>query len=142
MLLALCHLRGQAAAPAPAGLNRLGLVKYGLASGAALPFSCLAVLTGWWPLLALCVPAFYAAEAQLVFLFPLALDGCAAPYCAARRLTVRAGGTAAVMGTVLPLAGVMLFGGFAGRGFVRCWCLGCLAVCLWYEDLRREGLKP
>jgi predicted MPP superfamily phosphohydrolase len=30
----------------------------------------------------------------------------------------------------------MLFGGLVGRGFLRCWCLGCLAVCLWYEDLR------
>src|SRR5262249_37135522 len=28
-----------------------------------------------------------------------------------------------------------LFGGLAGRGFLRSWCLGCLAVCLWYEDL-------
>ena len=49
-------------------------------------------------------------------------------------------GTAMGRGTTLiftlPVAGVMLFGGFAGRGFVRCWCLGCLAVCLWYEGLR------
>jgi hypothetical protein len=142
MLLALAYLRGETAAAPPAGLNRLGLVKYGLATGAALPFVGLAVLTGVWPVLVLCVPAFYAAEAQLVFLFPLALDGCQAPYRAAHRLTVRAGGTGAVMGVVLPLAGVMLFGGFAGRGFVRCWCLGCLAVCLWYEDVRREELKP
>jgi hypothetical protein len=27
-----------------------------------------------------------------------------------------------------------------GRGFVRCWCLGCLAVCLWYEDLRLHSV--
>jgi hypothetical protein len=32
----------------------------------------------------------------------------------------------------------MLLGGLAGRGFVRSWCLGCLAVCLWYEDLRTD----
>ena len=42
------------------------------------------------------------------------------------------------MGTVLPLAAVMLFGGLIGKGFVRSWCLGCLAVCIWYEELRQE----
>src|SRR5205823_3911054 len=30
--------------------------------------------------------------------------------------------------------------GIVGRGFVRCWCLGCLAVCLWYEDLRLQSV--
>jgi hypothetical protein len=25
-------------------------------------------------------------------------------------------------------------------GFVRSWCLGCLAVCIWYEDLRGADL--
>ena len=46
------------------------------------------------------------------------------------------------MATVMPLAAVMLAGGFLGRGFVRSWCLGCLAVCLWYEHLRLEGPPP
>lgn len=142
MLLALAHLRGGPAPAPPPGLNRLGLVKYGLATAAALPFAMLAILADCWPLLLLCVPAFYAAEAQLVFLFPLVLDGNATPYRASRRLTSRAGGTSVVMGVVLPLAAVMLGGGFVGRGFVRSWCLGCLAVCVWYEDLRREELIP
>jgi hypothetical protein len=82
------------------------------------------------------VLAFYAFEAQMVFLIPLALDGAPRPLREARRWARRAGGTRAVVGVVLPLAAVMLLGGLAGRGFLRCWCLGCLAVCLWYEDLR------
>jgi predicted MPP superfamily phosphohydrolase len=45
------------------------------------------------------------------------------------------------MRVVVPLACTMLFGGLAGRGFLRCWCLGCLAVCLWYEDLRNLPLS-
>ena len=53
---------------------------------------------------------------------------------------MRAGGTLAVMAVVLPVAAVMLFGGFARQGFVRSWCLGCLAVCIWYEDLRGADL--
>jgi hypothetical protein len=73
-----------------------------------------------------------------VFLFPLAVDGCGRPFREARRWTCRAGGTVAVMAVVLPVAAVMLLGGLARQGFVRCWCLGCLAVCLWYEDLRRS----
>jgi hypothetical protein len=81
---------------------------------------------------------FYAVEAQMVFLFHLALDGSARPFADARCWTRRAGGTVAVMRVVVPLACTMLFGGLAGRGFLRSWCLGCLAVCLWYEDLRNN----
>jgi hypothetical protein len=86
------------------------------------------------------VLVFYAIEVQMVFLFPLALDGCARPFRTARAWTRRAGGTIAAMRVVLPVAGVMLLGGMVGRGFVRCWCLGCLAVCLWYEDLRLHSV--
>jgi len=95
------------------------------------------------PLVALLVvPAFYAVEAQMVFLFPLALDGSPQLFRQARALTVQAGGTLAVMRTVLPLATVMLGGGIVGLGFVRSWCLGCLAVCLWYEQVRAAAAVP
>jgi hypothetical protein len=117
-------------------LNALGIVKYGLAGGAALLVIAATLLLGCWPLCVLSVPAFYAVEAQMVFLFPLVLDRYDNPFREARRWTVRAGGTLAVMRIVLPLAAVMLLGGFARQGFVRSWCLGCLAVCVWYEDLR------
>jgi hypothetical protein len=137
MRLTLEHLRGQPLAGAASNLNGLGLLKYGLACAAALGWFVL-TMTCHRPLLALlCVPVFYAIEAQMVFLFPLALDGSVRPFREARRWTRRAGGTLAVMAIVLPLAATMLFGGFLGRGFVRSWCLGCLAVCLWYEHLRR-----
>ena len=136
MRLALETVRGIPCPPQGAGYGRLGFTKYGLAAAAALLWAGVA-----WalrlPLLApLAVVVFYAIEAQMVFLFPLALDGCVRPFRAARAWTRRAGGTLAVLRVVLPLASVMLLGGLAGRGFVRCWCLGCLAVCLWYEDLR------
>jgi hypothetical protein len=140
MRMALAHLRGQQL-PAPGlSLNALGTIKYALAGGAALLVAAAAVLLHAWPLLVLCVPAFYAVEAQMVFLFPLTLDGAARPFREARRWTVRAGGTLAVMAVVLPVAAFMLFGGFARQGFVRSWCLGCLAVCIWYEDLRGADL--
>jgi predicted MPP superfamily phosphohydrolase len=140
MRLALSHLRGQNLPTPGLNVNALGTIKYGLASGAALVVAAGAVLLHAWPLLLLCVPAFYAVEAQMVFLFPVALDGAARPFREARRWTACAGGTLAVMAVVLPLAAFMLFGGFLGQGFVRSWCLGCLAVCIWYEDLR--GLDP
>jgi hypothetical protein len=137
MRLALEHLRGQPLAGSTSDLNRLGLYKYGLAS--ALALSWLAVMT--WLRCSLAgafgVLVFYAVEAQMVFLFPIALEGSARPFHEARRWTRRAGGTLAVMRVVLPLAATMLFGGLRGRGFVRSWCLGCLAVCIWYERLRR-----
>lgn len=138
MRLALEHLRGQPLKGAAYDLNRLGLIKYGLACAAALAWLVL-TMRCQLPLLAvLCVPVFYALEAQMVFLFPLALDGSMRPFGEARRWTRRAGGTATVIIIVLPLAATMLFGGLLGRGFVRSWCLGCLAVCLWYEDLRMK----
>src|SRR5207244_10397260 len=89
-------------------------------------------------LVPLAAVAFYAVEAQMVFLFPLALDGSARPFADAWRWTRHAGGTVAVMRVVVPLACTMLFAGLAGGGFLRSWCLGCLAVCLWYEDLRND----
>ena len=81
-----------------------------------------------WPLAIL---AFYAVEAQMVFLFPLALDGCATPLRGSLALTRRAGGTLKVMGTVLPIAWHMLSG-----ASLRSWCHGCLAIVLWYEAIR------
>ncbi len=138
MRLALETERGQPCPPTSLNFQRLGLIKYGLASGLALLWAV--AVCAWhvaW-LAPLAIVVFYAVEVQMVFLFPLALDVSARPFVDARRWTRRAGGTIAAMRVVLPLAGTMLFGGLAGRGFLRCWCLGCLAVCLWYEDLRHD----
>jgi predicted MPP superfamily phosphohydrolase len=138
MRLVLETLRGRSCRPSALNYQWLGLIKYGLATGAALLWAAAACAAHIPWLAPLAIVAFYAVEAQMVFLFPLALDGSARPFAAARRWTRRAGGTLAVMRVVLPLACTMLFGGLAGRGFLRCWCLGCLAVCLWYEDLRKD----
>lgn len=127
---ALGELRGAPPLRSVRSLQRLGLAKYALA---LIPAALGARL-----LLPAAVPAFYVAEAQMAFVIPAALDGCPAPFAESRRLLVRAGGTWAALGTLLPIAAFMLLGGFGGQGFLRSWCLGCLAVCLWYERLRRE----
>jgi len=135
MRLALETPRGRPCPATAINYQRLGLIKYGLAGAVAL-LAAVAACAGHVPwLVPLAAVAFYAVEAQMVFLFPLALDGSGRPFGDARRWTRRAGGTVTVMRVVLPLACTMLFGGLAGRGFLRSWCLGCLAVCLWYEDL-------
>jgi hypothetical protein len=129
MRLALEILRDRPCPPTAFNYQLLGLIKYGLAAGVALMW---AVATYAWHalwLVPLAAVVFYAVEAQMVFLFPLALDGSARPFVAARRWTRLAGGTVAVMRVVIPLACTMLFGGLAGYGFLRSWCLGCLAVC-------------
>ncbi len=117
----------------------LGVVKYAAATLTALTGAVVAYWLGVPVFAVLAVPLFYAVEAQGVFLFPVALDGAARPFRAARHWTLRAGGTSRVMTVVMPVAVTMLGGGFVGRGFVRSWCLGCLAVCVWYEDLRTAG---
>ena len=136
MRRAMATIRGAPIPESRANFHSLGFLKYGAAGAVALGGGAVAVLLGG-PLLALiAVPLFYAVEAQGVFLFPVALDGHERPFRAARRSTVAAGGTLRVMAIVMPIAAVMLAGGFAGRGFRRSWCLGCLAICVWYEGLR------
>lgn len=131
-------LRGEAVCgPVPGtSFHALGIIKYTAATLVALAVAAAAVLVDLPVLVLLAVPFFYAVEAQGVFLFPVALEGSPRPFRDARRRTVQAGGTLRVMSTVMPIAAVMLFGGFAGRGFLRCWCLGCLAVCVWSENVR------
>ena len=126
-----------------ARFRRLGMAKYGgcllAAAGAGWIGSKLAGRRVGF--LAAAV-AFYAAEAQAVFLFPLALDApgsMLATFRRARRLTVHAGGTPRVMATVLPLAARTLLGGFFRGGFRRSWCIGCLAVCVWYERVKNPS---
>jgi hypothetical protein len=136
MELALSELRHQPPRSVPQCLQQFGVLKYTLTTIAALMVLVGAIVTRMYPLAILCIPAFYAVEVQMVFLFPLTLDRVAQPFRASRQWTKRAGGTIAAMRIVLILALVMLFGGLCGRGFIRCWCLGCLAVVLWYEQLQ------
>ena len=94
-------------------------------------------IPGWWvaaPFLG--ALAFYAAEAQMVFLFPEALLGNRSPWIRARSLTVTAGGTQRVMVTVMPIALGMLTGWMGRNGAVHAWCRGCLAIVLWHRRVR------
>jgi len=43
--------------------------------------------------------------------------------------------------TVARIAAEMLFGGLRGRGFARSWCVGCIAVLLWYEAARTSAIR-
>ena len=136
MALAMGTIRRQAPAPVALIYQRLGITKYAMSFAAAGICALLAMALGKPWLGWIGVLAFYMVEAQMVFIFPLALDGTDHLFRESRRWTVRAGGTRPIMHIVLPLATTMIFGGFFGRGFQRSWCLGCLAVCIWYEDLR------
>ncbi len=138
MVLALSEMRGVPPALTPPNLQALGIIKYSLACAAALLVIGIALWTGIEPLALLCIPAFYAVEVQMVFLFPIVLDGYTHPFRESRKWTVVQGGTLSAMKVVMPLAAVMIFGGFLGQGFIRSWCLGCLAVVLWYEKLRQK----
>lgn len=147
MSLALSVLRNRPASHQPKFRNYqpfqwLGLQKYSLAlMGACLATGLgLVLLPSLWSLLSFGVGGFvfYAIEVQMVFLFPLALDGEASLWKTSRCWTRKAGGTWAAMRVVLPLAVVMMMGGLVGQGFRRSWCLGCLSVVLWYEEIRQQ----
>lgn len=113
--------------------TRLGVRKYALAGAAAAAVLVTVVATRVWVFAPLAIVAFYAVEVRFVFAFPLAIDGERAPLRRSHALLAAGSGAAAATCTVMQLAAVMLFGGFCGAGFVRSWCLGCLAVAHWYE---------
>ena len=117
----------------PRRYQALGILKYALAATAAAACLFAGILLRSALLIASAPILFYVAEVQTLFLFPCALDGSATPFRDSRALLRRAGGTLRATATVMVLATVMLFGGLFGRGFVRCWCLGCLAVCICYD---------
>lgn len=124
---------------APRRFATLGAVKYALfAAGTGAPAAIALALGSAWPLV-LAIPAFCAAEAWTVFLFPVAVDGASAPFAASWEMTLRSGGAFRVASIVLPISASMLLGGFAGRGFLRSWCIGCIAVALWYEHVLATG---
>jgi hypothetical protein len=120
---------------------QLGFCKYTLATLAAL-----LVLAALWRQPMLAVPAaifaFYLVEARMVFVFPLALDGEVCPFRTSHQLLRRTLPPIVATARVMSIAARMLLGGFVGRGFVRSWCVGCLAVVLWYEDARETSLVP
>ncbi|MEM7133547.1 MAG: hypothetical protein AAF702_45055 [Chloroflexota bacterium] len=166
MRIVMVYHRQRSIEPRHAPYNLLGILKYGIACLGVLIYLLLIGWTGIWTLVPGFVLVFYAIEAQMVFLFPLVIDGSSIRFDSSednylnspvlsiipteyradhpliqafresRLWTQRAGGTARVMRIVMQLAVVMLCGGFVGKGFVRSWALGCLAVVLWYEELR------
>ena len=113
-----------------------GWLKYAICM---IPAVAAAVVT-WFFGLAWLAPVavvgfFYAAEAQMVFLFPETLLRRKSPVASARSLTVAAGGTWAVMRGVLPIAARMLgTGWWRGRGR-ETWVQGCLAVVIWHRHV-------
>jgi len=136
MRIAMSHYRATTIPMNNANYQYYGSLKYGLASIGALAVIGFAIWSSYWIMLPLAVIVFYAIEAQMVFLFPLLIDGYENPIQQSYQWTRQAGGTIPVMVIVMQLACVMLFGGFVGQGFVRSWALGCLSVCIWYEELR------
>ena len=136
---ALARIRGEPCQrPDRSALVRLVTAKYALCLvAAALPLALLAS-SPWW---ALAAPvAFYCAEAQFVFLLPMAASGSVRPWRDARKRTRAAGGTFQVVATVVPIALYMLGAGFFGVRPVQAWLTGCLAIVLWHESL--EQLSP
>lgn len=135
MRLALEVIRGRRP-DGVAAFHRLGFAKYAIAVVAAATVVALPAL--WWPWAwLLAIPAFYAFECRMVFAFPCALDGSVRPLRDSHAMVMAATSALSATLTVMRIAVEMLVGGVIGRGVVRSWCVGCLAVVLWYEEARR-----
>ncbi len=138
MAAALGARRREPAPSVPPWCAEAGVWKYALAAtaGAGALGAASAVGAPWLAAAPLGGLAFYAVEVQFVFAIPIALDGARHPLRASRALLARVGGTPEGLRVVLPIAAHMLTGGLRGRGALRSWCAGCIAVLCWYEEAR------
>ena len=115
----------------------LGLRKYGLSLLAAGSAAACSLALGSAAAIALGLFAFYAVEARHVFDFPAAIDYGRRARTASRALHRRAGGSITILTRLLPIAAFMLFGWLANGRPRANFVLGCMAVILWYESLRK-----
>jgi len=134
---AIAAVRGRAP-DGDAAFHWLGVLKYGIATVGAVAMVWIAFVLSWW-LLPAAVVVFYAIECRMVFAFPLALDGSRRPLRDSHALVSVTMSAACATLLVMRIAAEMLVGGFLGRGFVRSWCVGCMAVVVWYERARATG---
>lgn len=138
MVHALSVLRDRPIAPKQRRFRAIGLRKYGLCLSAGAAAVTAAWTGGAICAIALGLLAFYAVEARGVFDFPAAIDYGARARLASRALFRRAGGTLTILSRVLPIAAFMLCGGLARARPRWSFVVGCLAILLWYESLRRR----
>lgn len=116
----------------------LGIRKYGLCLLAGGSAAAISSTAGTACSIGVGLLAFYALEARHVFDFPATIDYGRRARTASRALHRRAGGTLTILTRVLPIAAFMLFGWLANGRPRRNFAVGCLAVILWYESLRRR----
>ncbi len=138
MALALSAVRNRRVAPKESRFLALGLRKYGLCLLAAGSAAAVSSRAGTACAVAFGLLAFYAVEARRVFDFPAAIDYGRRARTAARALHRRAGGTITILTRVVPIAAFMLLGWLANGRPRRNFVVGCMAVILWYESLRRH----
>lgn len=116
--------------------TRYGLLKYGLALVAfALAAGMLARIH--LLLLPLAVPVFYAVEVHFLFLFPLLLLHGKQPLLQSIRMTYTAGFIKAII-TVVQIAFFMLTGLLNRKTPFENWHIGCLAVLIWFYEIRNR----
>jgi len=109
-----------------------GLLKYFLCLSAfTLSFVLLLRISVF--LTPLSVIIFYLAEVQLLFLFPLLIDGVNAPLLSSVKQTAKLGTVSALL-IVMPIAFYMLTGLLNLRDPFRNWHIGSLAILILYLD--------
>ncbi|MCC7170457.1 MAG: metallophosphoesterase [Planctomycetes bacterium] len=138
MATAIATLRGRPLRSRTTAFTRLGTTKYAKCAAAAVGAFLATAPWGIACALAATVLAFYAVEARSVFVFPAAIEFGRRGPAAARALHRRAGGTITVMTRVLPIAAFMVFGWIVNGRPRHNFAVGCLAVVLWSESLRRR----
>ncbi|MEZ4813802.1 MAG: hypothetical protein R3A80_01160 [Bdellovibrionota bacterium] len=116
--------------------NFLGCLKYFCSSLILVLFLAFGLFFSYWPLIALSIPAFYIVEVQLIFLFPVAIDGSKRPLQDAWKLRRKSTSLIEILPITMLIAAHMLSAVFMPQKAIYRWCTGCLAILLIYEGTR------
>ncbi len=130
MLYCLNHIRNEnTTLPKGVAFEYYGWGKYLLCSFVAL----IPLFLSYW-LVPLSILLFYLIEVQLLFLFPLLIDGSKNSFKSSWRLT-RQIGTFRAMIVVIPIAIYMLYGMCRRKDCLQHWYVGCLSILILYEEI-------
>jgi len=130
MLSCLNHIRNKdARLPKDVAFEYYGWTKYLLCSFVAI----LPLFLSYW-LAPISILLFYLVEVQLLFLFPLLIDGNKKSFKNSRLFTKKIGVFRAMM-VVMRIALYMLYGLCRKKDHLGNWYAGCLAVLILYEKI-------
>nr|WP_067054738.1 hypothetical protein [Mucilaginibacter sp. L294] len=122
----------------PIAFNYYGVLKYTACLLALFVSGVMLSFISMW-LIPISIIVFYVAEVQLLFLFPLLIDGVKHPLTTSIKQTYKTGISRAIF-NVIPIGFYMVGGLLDVKAPLKKWHIGCLSILIWYRDEVRNRL--